>query len=126
MARWALANLNHGELDGNRILKASTYDVMWKPAAEVEFCRGNDLNNCRKPGISVGISWFLENKEGHQIVSHSGGDDGFRTNFVLVPDLGVGIIVMQNSFHAGMAVARDAEAKALDFFLHPAGASAAH
>ena len=31
MARWAMANVNRGELDGHRILKASTYDVMWKP-----------------------------------------------------------------------------------------------
>jgi CubicO group peptidase (beta-lactamase class C family) len=32
MARWALANLNHGELDGRRILNEQTYDIMWKPA----------------------------------------------------------------------------------------------
>src|SRR5258708_1263572 len=28
MARWAMANLNRGELDGKRILKDSTYDLM--------------------------------------------------------------------------------------------------
>src|SRR5215813_3373118 len=34
MSRWAIANMNRGELDGTRILKDSSYDVMWKPAAE--------------------------------------------------------------------------------------------
>jgi hypothetical protein len=28
MARWAIANMNRGELDGARILKSSTYEVM--------------------------------------------------------------------------------------------------
>jgi len=69
MVRWAQTNLNHGELDGKRILKASTYDVMWKPAVEVEFCRGGDRSSCRKPGAEVGISWFLEKKDGQARVS---------------------------------------------------------
>jgi hypothetical protein len=34
MKRWAIANMNRGEWDGARILKASTYDLMWKPAGE--------------------------------------------------------------------------------------------
>src|SRR5262249_3857575 len=48
MARWIVVNLNRGELDGRRILKSSTYDLLWKPAAPV-------------PGRNwhVGISWFL-------------------------------------------------------------------
>src|SRR5262249_41860482 len=47
MTLWMLANINRGELDGKRILRSSTYDVMWKPAAAVPN-RGH-----------VGISWFL-------------------------------------------------------------------
>src|SRR5215471_2732589 len=71
MARWAMVNLNRGELERKRILSSSMYDLMWKPTAEVEFCRGGP---CRKPGSSVGISWFLEEREGRLIVSHGGGD----------------------------------------------------
>jgi len=102
MARWAMANLNRGELDGKRILKASTYDLMWKPAADVEFCNGPNHSNCRKSGEQVGISWFLETKKGHQIVSHGGGDDGFVTGIVLIPDQDAGFVYMQNSEHPGM------------------------
>jgi CubicO group peptidase (beta-lactamase class C family) len=29
MSRWAIANLNHGELDGRRILKGETVELMW-------------------------------------------------------------------------------------------------
>jgi CubicO group peptidase (beta-lactamase class C family) len=118
MLRWATANLNHGELDGKRILKVSTYDLMWKPAVDVEFCKGPDNTDCKKPGGQVGISWFIETKEGHTVISHGGGDDGFATGIVLIPDLGVGIVFMQNSLHPGMTVARSAQHELLQFYLH--------
>jgi CubicO group peptidase (beta-lactamase class C family) len=115
MARWAMANLNRGELDGKKILKSSTYDLMWKPAIDVEFCRPN--GECRKPGVQVGMSWFIETKKGHTFISHEGGDDGFVTLVVLVPDLNLGLVLMQNSEHPGLTVARAAERAVLDYFL---------
>lgn len=111
MTRWAMINLNRGELDGQRILKSSTYDIMWKPAAEVEFCRNGPP--CRKPGNSVGISWFLEQKDGHLIVSHGGGDDGFITSFLLIPDLQFAFVMMTNSDSAGIPLLKQIQAEAL-------------
>jgi CubicO group peptidase (beta-lactamase class C family) len=119
MARWAMANLNRGELDGKRVLKSSTYDLMWKPSVDVEFC--NDAGDCRKPGRQIGLSWFLEMKNGHQVVSHGGGDDGFATGILLIPDLHVGFVFMQNSLHPGMTVARTVQHAVLDFFLQQQG-----
>jgi CubicO group peptidase (beta-lactamase class C family) len=84
MARWAMANMNRGELGGHRILKSSTYDVMWKPAAEAG---GRD---------SVGISWFLNDQNGQQAVFHGGGDDGFLTYLIFVPARKTGVVVMSN------------------------------
>lgn len=115
MARWAMANLNRGELDGKRILKRSTYDLMWKPAIDVEFCRSN--GECRKPGDQVGISWFLETKQDHLFVSHGGGDDGFATGIVLIPDLNAGFVFMQNSLHPGMTVAQAVQHAVNEFLL---------
>jgi CubicO group peptidase (beta-lactamase class C family) len=85
MARWMSANLNRGELGGHRILNNSAYDVMWKPAAKA----GN--------ATDVGISWFLMAIDGEQTVGHAGGDDGFRTNLILVPARKIGIVHMTNS-----------------------------
>jgi len=110
MARWAMVNLNRGELDGKRILKSSTYDLMWKPTAEVEFCRGGP---CRKPGSFVGISWFLEEKDGRLIVSHGGGDDGFISAFILVPSRNFAFVMMTNSDFAGIPLLKQIQAEAL-------------
>src|SRR5206468_13133085 len=105
MTRYAMANLNHGELDGKRILKASTYDLLWAPTVEVEFCR-EDRTQCRKPGAWVGISWFTQDKDGQTIVSHSGGDDGFMTDLVLVPRSNMGLVLMTNALAAGTTLSQ--------------------
>jgi CubicO group peptidase (beta-lactamase class C family) len=82
MGRWALANLRRGELGGKRILKASSYDVMWKPTGD--------------PQRPVAISWFLGERDGHRTVSHGGGDTGYRTNLLLLPDDGIAVVLMCN------------------------------
>jgi CubicO group peptidase (beta-lactamase class C family) len=90
MARWILVNLNRGELDGRRILKSSTYDVLWKHAAPVSV-----------PGLKlhVGISWFLGESGGQEIVMHNGGDDGFATHLAFAPGLKSGVVMMANCDH---------------------------
>lgn len=82
MSRWAMANLNYGELDGKRILKNSTYDIMWT----------------RGEGVAepVGISWFIGDHNGLKTVSHSGGDTGYRSYIILVPEKSLGIVMASN------------------------------
>lgn len=82
MARWAMANMNRGELNGKRILKAATYDVMWKPAGE--------------QWSQIGISWFLRKHRDHQMIGHSGGDTGFRSNLMMLPAEGIAVVMMSN------------------------------
>jgi CubicO group peptidase (beta-lactamase class C family) len=94
MCRWAMANLNRGELDGKRILKPSTYDLMWKPAGE--------------QWQQIGISWFLRKHKEYRVVTHSGGDVGFVSNLVLIPDKSIAVVMMSNFNRAPLAVLTDA------------------
>ncbi len=82
MSRWALANLNQGQLDGSRILKESTYDVMWKPGSEVS--------------TGIGISWKLGKRGRYQIISHAGRDTGYRSFIMLIPEKSLGIVASTN------------------------------
>jgi CubicO group peptidase (beta-lactamase class C family) len=86
MSRWAMANLSRGELDSKRILKASTYDLLWKPSADVG---GGGKTR-------IGISWFLQDIPGHRIVMHSGGDTGFNSFLILAPDDSIAVVAMSN------------------------------
>jgi CubicO group peptidase (beta-lactamase class C family) len=88
MARWAIANMSRGELDGRRILRDATYDVMWKPAREIGQPGGTARN--------AGISWFLSEHRGHASVGHSGGDTGYRTDIAMLPERKIAVVWMTN------------------------------
>lgn len=83
MSRWAIANLNHGELDAKRILKRETIDLMWRPVVDAL-------------GMKEGISWFTTEKQGHRFVLHSGGDVGFESLVMLAPEDDVAVVAMSN------------------------------
>jgi CubicO group peptidase (beta-lactamase class C family) len=85
LKRWALAHLNRGELEGRRILKAATYDEMWKPAGE--------------PYRHIGLGWFLWERGGERVVGHNGSDTGFVADVELLPGRGVAVIVLCNLDH---------------------------
>ena len=86
MGRWAMANLKRGELEGKRILQESTYETLWRP-------RDERFSN-------IGISWFLGEHEGYRTVSHGGGDLGFSSNFVMVPEKDLAIVMVSNTDQA--------------------------
>ena len=84
MCNWAIANLNRGILNRKRILQESSYDEMWTPIVRVG------------PNMERGLSWFLTEHDGKRMVFHSGGDVGFRSNLVLLPDDSLAVVVMCN------------------------------
>jgi len=90
MSRWAIANMNRGELEGSRILDELSYELLWTPALE-----GVRVSGDNRP-VHIGLSWFLSEKAGNQIVSHGGRDTGYRANFVLYPDVRGAIILLSN------------------------------
>ncbi len=89
MTRWAVANLNRGELQGRRILRAKTYDAMWKSARALDDVAGG-------AGARVGLGWFFKNHRGNLMVTHSGGDTGFLSDLALLPERGVAVVWMSN------------------------------
>jgi serine-type D-Ala-D-Ala carboxypeptidase/endopeptidase len=46
----------------------------------------------------VGLAWIISNREGKQIVWHNGGTGGFRSFMGFDPVLGVGVVVLCNTF----------------------------
>jgi len=85
MCNWAIANMNRGEFKGKRILKSSSYDILWEPAA---------LNNGRT--TAVGLSWFIGTYREIKTISHGGGDVGYRTNFTMLPEKSIAVVILSN------------------------------
>lgn len=81
MCKWALANLNGGELDGKRILKKPSLNMMWEKAGE-KF--GN-----------IGLGWFIYNFQNKKMITHT-GLNFYKIDFCLIPEHSLGVIVMGN------------------------------
>ncbi len=100
MLRWAAVNLGRGAIDQARILGATAYDELWKTQRDMT---AELAERARQAGttspyekMGIGLSWFLPVQRGEQLVWHSGGDNGFRSDLLLVPARRIAIVVMVN------------------------------
>ena len=84
MTHYALANLHRGKYEDVQILSDSSYNLLWT----------NSVNLKDKP--AVGVSWFLNEHRGIKTMSHSGGDTGFRSFLLLVPEKNISVMVACN------------------------------
>lgn len=100
MARFMMANLAGGELDGARVLRAENVEAMQTQ----QF-----TNDPRVPGI--GYAWLMGRRNGRRVVMHGGDLWQFSTQLLLAPDENFGLFVSGNS--AGAASLADELIKAL-------------
>ena len=84
MMRWAMVNLNKGEIEGKRIYNEASYDLLTTVTHQI-----NDTRN-------VCLSWFTRNLRGHDIFYHSGGDTGYSTFFAFIPSKKSAVVLMAN------------------------------
>lgn len=105
MCRWMLANLAHGTLDGQRILRETTYETLWHPVAVTG----------EKIWAEVScLGWFRGTYRERPMVQHGGSDPGYYADKALLPKEQVGVIVMTNTYCASAWAITDA---ALDIML---------
>ena len=86
MGRFMLAYLGRGELDGKRILRPETVELM-----HTHITRGMpDLNG-------IGLGFYQQDMNGHRAVGHGGDTNMFHSDLILLPDDGIGLYVSVNS-----------------------------
>jgi CubicO group peptidase (beta-lactamase class C family) len=90
MAKFMIAHLNNGELNGQRILADSTATRMHARAF------GHDP---RLPGFALGF--YEKTSHGLRIIGHGGDTQWFHTDLELIPDEKVGVFVSYNTNTGG-------------------------
>lgn len=95
-ARFVMAFLNGGELDGQRILsEESVAQITYK--GHVQFGDTSDAADFQKYDESYqGIGWVYAVDGNDYFLSHSGGGPGFSANMRLYPERGIGLVVLAN------------------------------
>lgn len=83
LARFLIAHLNFGELEGVRIMDSASVAA----ATTIQY---PSLNN------SQGLVWYRANIGGHLVWQHGGGDQGVRTRIAFCPSEQAGVVVLTN------------------------------
>jgi len=95
MVKYAQFLLNEGEVDGNALLQPETLEAMWTPTSETGWLES--VGPWYGATIAeYGLGWFLGEKDGHKLVGHAGGAEGFNAQIQLAPDDGLAVIAMDN------------------------------
>lgn len=81
LAKWDAA------LYGDKLLKRSSFDLMWTPAK---------LKNGQPNKDGYGLGWFIREKRGHRIISHDGAWQGFKTAIARYVDDELTVVVLCN------------------------------
>ncbi|MGE5681748.1 MAG: serine hydrolase [Bacillota bacterium] len=94
MSHWLIAQLDSGYYNGNKALPFSVIQKTRRPNSIV----GRSTNMFERNSFNVyGLGWFIESYKGKEIVSHTGGIDGFVTSVTLIPEEKLGIVVLTNT-----------------------------
>ena len=84
MARWVRFQLARGELDGRRLISTERLEDTWEPQVAIG------------QGVEYGLGWMLREHGGHRVVEHGGNIDGFSAQVTLVPEQGLGYVLLLN------------------------------
>jgi len=93
MARWLLAQLAGGQLDGATVMSPATAKRQLAP--HMLMPDSGDMPGLRQ--YAYGLGWAIGRYRERGIAMHAGGIDGFQTHCMLLPDDGIGVAVLTNT-----------------------------
>jgi CubicO group peptidase (beta-lactamase class C family) len=101
MAQWLRFQLARGTFDGRRLLSDSAFRQMRLPNTAI---RPDPATDSLWPEIHLrayGLGWFLNDYRGRLVVSHGGVLDGMRAQVGMIPEAGLGVVLLANSDQSG-------------------------
>jgi CubicO group peptidase (beta-lactamase class C family) len=107
MARWVRFLVGKGVFEGKRLLSEKQFAEMHEP--QIPIPRENWSPFLREePAVhfmAYGLGWRLNDYRGRRMSSHTGNVYGFHATVGLLPDDGIGVVVIANADRTGLAPA---------------------
>lgn len=97
MAEWMKLRLNHGTLDRVTLFSEGSSWEMWTIHTPMRISPEARRSQPTTHFRGYGLGWSLSDYEGRLVASHGGGYDGMFSRVALVPEEGLGIVVLTNS-----------------------------
>jgi CubicO group peptidase (beta-lactamase class C family) len=105
LAQWLRFQLGDGTFAGKRLVSAANLKETHTPQIVQRLEGPAAALNPDTNLMSYGMGWVIQDYRGHQLVSHGGAIDGFRTHFTLVPREKLGLVLLNNLHRTHMNLA---------------------
>lgn len=79
--------------DGVRLVSEKNANILWQIQQPIPMAAKNPYDT---KFYGYGLGWFISDVKGHRQIQHTGGLIGTVTQFTLIPDLNLGIVVLTN------------------------------
>lgn len=96
LSRWVRFQLGDGTLDSRRLVSAANFAETHTPQMVIPLEGMAQGMNPETVHLSYGMAWVIQDYRGHRMISHAGAIDGFRAHIALLPDDGLGIVLLNN------------------------------
>jgi CubicO group peptidase (beta-lactamase class C family) len=101
LCKWMILNINGGKSgNGQQLVSAENHREMLRPHTIVGF-NGKPDPRTKVHFNTYGLGWGINDQNGYAVFSHTGGLPGMLSKTTLVPELGVGVIVLTNTDPGG-------------------------
>lgn len=97
MALWMAAQLAGGEAGGERLFSRARQQEMWSVLNPLAVSPGYQERYPSTHFRGYGMGWSLNDYLARKVVSHGGGYDGMYSQLALVPEEGLGVVVLTNA-----------------------------
>jgi len=94
MSHWLICQLDSGRYDGKQVIPFSVIKITRRPESII----GNSNPTFNSTHFSLyGLGWELTDYESREIVSHTGGVNGFVSSVTLLPEENLGVVILTNT-----------------------------
>lgn len=94
LSYWLIAQLDSGKINGDTLIP---YNVIAKTRRPNTIVRKSSHPFNKTHYSLYGLGWALQDYESNEIISHTGGVNGFVTSVTLIPKEKLGIVVLTNT-----------------------------
>ena len=117
LCNWLLVQLNNGKYGKDlkkELFSETRHNEMWKIHTVLNADPSPRYNSHFR---GYGLGWFLQDIKGNLNVSHTGAVPGMLSIVEMVPDLGLGIVILTNTANGGGAACRAVSKTIIDSYL---------
>jgi CubicO group peptidase (beta-lactamase class C family) len=94
MGRWLRVQLGEGRIDGTQIVPPEVLAATRVPHTPMPLGKNDALGRHFQ---AYGLGWVLHDYRGRGVVTHGGGLPGMTSRVMMVPEEGLGVVVLTNS-----------------------------